>query len=116
MRNILKLPLFRRSPGLPSFHHPRARLPPSRKRATTASQTQIRKSYMTGVRTDDGGFVHHTRRALAKARCTHATPHPVTGISDSGSAGASPSQSMDSSTLESLPCGIGVSVSHNRAR
>ena len=71
---------------------------------------------MTGVWTDDVGFVQHTRPALAKARCTHATPHPVTGISDSGSAGASPSQSMDSSTLELPPCGIGVSVSHNLAR
>ncbi len=33
----------------------------------------------------------------------------------SGSAGASPSQPLDSSALEPSPCGIGMSVSHNRA-
>ncbi len=49
---------------------------------------------MTDVRTGDVGLVHHTGRVLAKARFRRVMPHPAAGIRNSGSAGASPSQSI----------------------
>ena len=59
-------------------------------------------------------WVEQTRRAFAEIRCMDTVPHLVTGIWHSGSAGASPSQFISSSSLELPSCGIGgVSVSQS---